>query len=119
MEAVVLPPTTLDIQNLYNRNNHHLQWRAADYAGSVLLSSLRNLAERQDILPLDTHNILHRTYQPPEMPTLQQAMQRIEDAYEGNEKLRLGSANNPQFMDFSRDRFIRCLGEYTLLRRVA
>lgn len=49
---------------------------------------LRDLERHQYEMPVDVHNWLHDTYDPPELPTDEQAAREIIDAYEHGEQFK-------------------------------
>lgn len=57
----------------------------------VLTQTLRNLSDYQDVLHKDVHQAIHDRYEPPEIQ-LEAAYERVWQAYEEDEPLRLGSA---------------------------
>lgn len=78
--------------------NHHAAYESRKYGCSVLLSTFCNLATNQYGLPLDTHQELHLRYDPPVMPTIEQAYSLIRDERDqGGRVLRYGSYNKPVY----------------------
>jgi len=46
-----------------------------------------NLESHQFVLPTDVHEYLHKEYDPPELPTIKQAITEIERAKDAKERL--------------------------------
>lgn len=94
---LILPESRLDLSNEYSYNNHHRMWTARKFGRSALFQTLRDLESSQVILPKDVHAAYHKRYSPPPMPTPLKALDRIQDAYDRNERLRYGSAREPEY----------------------
>ena len=84
-----LPGSRLDLGNTRNFNNHHNEWTRRTMGRLTVTQTLRDLARLQFILPKDVHERLHRTYEPPMLPTIAQAIDEIMDAYENGESLKV------------------------------
>lgn len=100
---VGLPRTRLDTSYFENETNHHGQWTARAFGQCAIYQTLRDLDSRQFQAPRDTHNLYHRMYMPPPMPTLHKALEYIEEAQYNEEKLRYGSANTFRKVPISSD----------------
>lgn len=95
-----LPRTRLDPTDIYSFNNHHRLWTAKHCAKFVIAQTLRDLEDSQTILPRDVHKEYHDRYDPPPLPDIDEAMQRLDDAYHAEELLRYGSAREPRYEVF-------------------
>ena len=90
-EALELPPSELDLSNPINLSNHHYNFTAR-YMGRLLITQTsRDLEFQQEMLPNDRHNLgklaLHYLYEPPEPPTILQAMDRLDIARQTGERM--------------------------------
>lgn len=90
---IELPQSELDPNNDYNWNNHHLFFSASTYRHNLILNSLRNLEKSQERMLKDQHNMgrlaLHSLYMPFKPPSLSQAMERLEEAYQDGEQFKV------------------------------
>ena len=96
-----IPPSRLDLENEYSFNNHHRLWTARRYGRLLIYQTLRNLNSFQDITAKDVHERYHQRYQPPPLPTLGLAMDRLQQAYVTGEPLKLGPIRQPIFKGIS------------------
>ena len=97
-QELELPDTRLDIENRYSFNNHHANFTRRQFARLAVFQTLRDTERHQHRLGVDVHSLLHKLYEPPQMPTPEQALAEVIDCYENGERLRFGSQNNPTFM---------------------
>ena len=68
-----------------HKNNHHAHFSSKTFGKLAVTQCLRDLERHQYVMPVDTHNLLHDIYSPPEFPTEDQAAKEIIDAYEHGE----------------------------------
>lgn len=111
-----LPPSHLDLEESTNWNNHHAAFTRQLFGRSIILRTFRNLERNQYTMPIDVHTALHYIYEPPELPTPQQAMFRVIMAYSHNEPLKFGSANNPTFQPITNDLIKMVNAEYNQIK---
>lgn len=95
-----------------NWNNHHGCWVKKEFGKLAILQTCRDLELNQFGMLIDQHEELHKRYDEPKMPTIQQAMDRLVAGYECGERLRYGSQNNPQYKEFTEDKIIMLHDEY-------
>lgn len=69
-------------------NNHHNEWTARRMGELAVTQYLRDLERHQYVMPVDTHAYLHRLYEPPELPTEEQAAREIIDAHDKGERFK-------------------------------
>lgn len=104
-EEVGLAPSRLNPRKESNWNNHHKYWERNLYQQDPILNALRNLERSQEPMLKDQHNIgktaLHSVYGPPHLPTPIQAMEQIDQAYHGNEKLKVWSRDLGRYALYS------------------
>lgn len=84
-----LPPSELDLSIPHNFNNHHHEWTRRRMGDFAITQTLRDLERHQSVMPRDVHDWLHRAYDPPVFPTVEQAMREVMDAYDNNELLKV------------------------------
>lgn len=84
-----LPTTRLDLSQEYTTNNHHMEWSRRNMGQFLITQTLRDLHLMQEELPIDVHSYLHKIYEPPQFPTIKQAMTRVVLAMERGEQLNL------------------------------
>ena len=111
-QELELPETRLNPENRRNRENHHGWFTKRRLSHTAIGLTLRELSYNQFVLMSDVHAELHHRYAPPEMPTIDQAMEQVMEAYETNAKLKRGSANNPYYFQISDGRMERIIEEY-------
>lgn len=75
--------------NEKRRNNHHAHYTASKFGQLAVTQCLRDLERHQYVLPIDTHSWLHATYDPPALPTEEQAAREVIDAYEHGERFKV------------------------------
>jgi len=109
-------PSRLDLSNEYNFNLHHAEFTRREFGRFALLDTFRSLSSNQYILPIDTHAELHRLYNPPDLPTPEQAMDRIQQAVDSGEPLRYGSALHPEYRPIGKEILRLINREYLELR---
>ena len=59
--------------------------------------ALRNLERHQYVIQVDTHKEIHKRFDPPELPTLDQAAKEILDAYEKGENFKVWNDDYKRF----------------------
>ena len=88
-----LRPSQLDLDNAENFSLHHLHWPARIMGRLLITQTLRDLEHEQEYMPNDQHNLgkfaLHHLFSPPIPPTLWQAMDRLDEAKETGERMRI------------------------------
>ncbi len=97
-EELDFPISHLNPENRGNYNNHHAEFYSRLFGGSALFSIFRNLEVNQYPMLLDTHALLHATFDAPQFPTPYQAMTAIQDEYDHLGSLRFGSQNRPHLV---------------------
>lgn len=84
-----LPETRLDLSQEFTTNNHHMEWSRRKMGLFLITQTLRDLEGLQEQMPIDVHTYLHKIYEPPRFPTVEEAMSRVEEAYLNSEVLRV------------------------------
>lgn len=112
LEELNLPESRLDLTNPNNFNNHHYAHARQWFSRLAILQTFRDLDREQTQIPVDTHVLGHKLFKPPMMPTPEQALGNIMDAYEQNELLRYGSARNPKYFPLTNDLMDQLVYEY-------
>ncbi|MGB4420647.1 MAG: hypothetical protein WBI29_02510 [Candidatus Saccharimonadales bacterium] len=82
-----LPSSDLNLEKETNFNNHHNCWTEKAFGKFIIFKTLRDLESHQFVLPTDVHEYLHKEYDPPELPTIKQAITEIERAKDAKERL--------------------------------
>lgn len=97
-----LVPSILDPNNPYSWNNHHLHYESSWYKGDLLTNTLRNLEGQQERTLRDQHNLgktsLHAIYGPPQRPTIEVVMNRLDQAHETEERLKIWDDNQKMYV---------------------
>lgn len=97
MHELELPYTMLDTDKRESWNIHHHYFTARNLGRFTLTQLLRDLDSSQTPLPKDVHAIYHDRYSPPSLPSLIDIMDRIDQAYQTQEPLRLGTISFPTY----------------------
>jgi len=99
MSELELPESRLNLDRRHNVNNHHLfhAERRRHISEFIILQTMKDLDTLQDQIGVDVHNYTHATYDPPALPTPQEALVIVYEAFEAGELLRTGSAYNPVY----------------------
>lgn len=84
-----LPESALNLERPENFTNHHHEWQRRAMGRFSITQTLRDLDRHQTPLPRDVHNALHNKYEPPRFPTLQQAMEEVDNAYHNGEMMKV------------------------------
>lgn len=96
-QELELPPTMLDPTKPESWNNHHFYHYARTFGQFVMTQTLRDLNSGQFQMPKDIHAIYHDRYSPAPKPALVDMMDKLDEAFQTQEPLRYGSANNPTY----------------------
>ena len=99
-------------------NNHHLAWTAREMGKLAITQSLRDLEAYQSVVPIAQHVSLHKTYSPPNI-SLESAYDRVHEAYDNEEYLRLGTAHNFVLAPITPAIIAQCDREWRGLRKLA
>ncbi len=112
--GVAIPSCEIDLPRSSESeyNNHHLAWTAANFSRSAIFQTFRDLESNQEMLPIDTHTYIHQTYDPPAMPTVRQALERIESAKDQGENLKFRSWGGYALQQITDEMMNICLEEY-------
>lgn len=89
--GISVPPHELELPRPRTRetNNHHNHWERKKFEQHAALLALRNLDRHQYVLPVNVHNYIHATYDPPALPTEEQAAREVIDAYDQGEQFKI------------------------------
>lgn len=79
--GIAISPYELELPRAetFETNNHHGEFEARHFGKNIILTMVRNLAVEQWELPKDQHCWIHMFYLEPKLPTLYQAMDKIEE----------------------------------------
>lgn len=90
-EGIAVSPYELDLPQTHTKekNNHHAHFTRRTFEQHATHLALRNLERHQYVMPTDVHNELHRRYQPPELPSYEQAAREVIDAYDQGERFKI------------------------------
>ena len=111
-----LPATRLDLERPFTTNNHHRQWSARSMGRFLITKTLRDLEGLQEKLPIDVHTYLHKIYEPPKFPTIDEAMERVMQAYDSGEQLQIKADIGYELRPITDDLVNKLNREYTELR---
>jgi len=116
-----LPESHLNPESTRNWNHHHMQWTRKQYGKQFLYFAFRSIETRQLHMLVDQHDWVHQEYDPPVMPTIQQALKEIERAKDAGEMLNLrqpAKAKGTYSREPITDEVLRkCIASYDSLRR--
>lgn len=118
IEELNLRPSQLDPSDPANYNNHHYAFEKKYYESNCLLLTYRCLEGMQEEMLRDQHNIgklaLHSIYSPPQRPALSVVMARIEQAYYGEEqlKVRVRELGGYALREFTEAEYVALKGHY-------
>lgn len=101
VSELALPSTRLDLSQEYTTNNHHLEFSRRNMGRFLITQTLRDLQLMQEQMPVDVHAYLHKIYEPPEFPSIKQAMSRVILAIERGEQLNLKADRGYSLHDIS------------------
>lgn len=88
--GIAIPPTEVWLpRGRKKTNNHHAHFSGRSFSHTLAHTALRDLERHQYALPVDTHEWLHDNYLPPELPTEEQAVREIIDAYDQGEAFKV------------------------------
>ena len=113
-----LPESRLNLEKEGNFNNHHNEWTRKRMGEFVITRTLRDLSRHQFVIPKDTHDYIHRNFDPPEFPTIEQAMKEVMDAYDDMEDMRVYLIDQKRYVDvpLGFQQIRECRDEYDRLR---
>lgn len=120
-EGIAIPIRELDLpvcreSERSKQNNHHLEFTRRRMGQFLITQTLRDLLDLQEVMPVVTHNILHDRYQPPEFPTIEQAMTRLDDAFYNQETLKIRYPGGYYTSVITRDHWLDLNKEYRELK---
>lgn len=108
-----LPASRLDLDYQGNFNNHHWNFTKRQFGALAIAQTFRNLDRFQTVLPRDTHQELHRRFEPVKhLPDLVTMLDVIDEERQNNGLIKLGSANNPIYQPISPELFHDLMLEY-------
>ena len=86
-----MPVEELELPNLRDKqqNLHHMAYYARSFGRFAISETFRNLTSQQVYMPIRQHDELHRRYSGIELPPIVNMLDRIEQAYEEGEQLRV------------------------------
>lgn len=116
LEEVDIPTTRWD-SDLYE-NNHHWAWTARHMAQLCITQTIRDLDPLQSRLIIPRHVRFHQIYSEPNI-SLKSAYNRVHEAFDNGEYLRLGTARNFTLAPITPETIARCDREWHELRKLA
>ncbi len=111
---VYLPESEYSRDSYKYTNNHHGAWTARALGKSAVTIALRNLDRHQYVMPIDIHNWLHSHYEPPEMPTGEQAAREVVDAYDQGEQFKIKGKGGYRLQNIPLEMVDRFIEQYDL-----
>lgn len=84
-------------------NNHHSAWTRRAMSRLLITQTFRDLESMQHIIPRFQHERLHDIYDPPQLD-LKSVYNYVVEAYEREEELRYGTAYDPVWQPFTKER---------------
>ena len=116
-----IPVDELNLPNLVSdfENNHHLNYYARSFGRFVISDTFRNLESFQTMMPAKTHELLHQRYSGIQLPRFDHMIERIEQAKEEGEHLKVRALGGYVLHQIS-DIHIKTLkAEYNNQRKIA
>ena len=107
--------TRLNPNKKESKNNHHGCHAKRKFGCLAIYQTCRDLEFNQFPMFVDQHDWWHANHEEPPLPTLQQAMDRIEAAKEWGERIRVGSLHKPKFSDITDDKMQVVYNEFDKL----
>lgn len=93
VDEIGLAPSRLDPSLESSYNNHHYYFESTFYRPDFIFNALRNLEFNQERMLRDQHNMgklaLHTLFGPPERPTYEYAMDRLDIAHQTGERFKI------------------------------
>jgi hypothetical protein len=113
-KGIAISPYELKLPKPYRleTNNHHREFTEYTFGKNIILTMLRNLYVLQDELPLDMHNNLHCLFLPPELPTLDEAMYKLEEQKGGLLQIKRKGKGGYIKRQFTNEDYQQCLDYY-------
>ena len=111
-----LPETRLDLRRQHTTNNHHMEWSRRSMGRFLITQTLRDLEGLQEVLPLDVHTLLHKRYEPPRFPTVDEAMDRVIEAYDNAEQMKVKAGNKYVLQPITDIHYKQIIMEYNRLK---
>ena len=115
VREIELPPTQHERAEPSNIDNHHLLYTRKKFGQFILSQLTRDLDEYQHVMFRDQHEALHRRYEDMYLPTPRQMMDRVDQAYQNNELLRLGPAMHPVYAEITDEQYQIAKKEYGIM----
>lgn len=101
---VRLPESRLDDSKEHNYNLHHLSFEYKKMSRLLITKAFADLLSMHEMMLKDQHNMgrlaLHTLWLPPQPPTIQQAMSRVDDAYWAEEKLQIRDPSTKKYIEY-------------------
>lgn len=101
-----------------NINNHHYAFTRQFCGRLAITQTFRDLDANQERLPKTGHQWLHSNFAPPIIPNLTAIMERLDQALDGGEKLRYGTAHEFRLEQMSPQIWQACQDEYNQIHLV-
>ena len=121
LEIYDLNDSILNLEAERNWNLHHSCWTRKQFGRNILYLTFRQIETHQLFMPVDIHDQVHREYEPPKMPTPQQAIYEIERAKHHGEQLRIRQPAKKigkyVLEQITEDTFTKCKASYNQLKR--
>jgi hypothetical protein len=112
-----LPDSKLDLSSPESFNNHHNYWPKRLFGRHMLYRTLRSLSSHQYFVPVDVHEYLHVSYDPPKLPTPTQALLEITRAISAGDKLYDRSNGENTCRDIGEEIIKQVFESYSSLQR--
>lgn len=114
-------PVAVDELNLpfmvdNKENLHHLNYYRRLFASTAISQTFRDLASFQEMMPVNRHEELHKRYTGIKLPPKENMLERIEEAWQAGEKLRVRTIGGYVLHDISYVHLQTLKAEYNDLR---
>lgn len=99
IDGIAVPVFEINLPERHRReeNNHHNEWDRRTMGRLAVTQLLRDLARHQYVLPVDVHEWLHVTYDPPKLPTEAEAAKEVICAYERGEQFKIYNRSTGEY----------------------
>ena len=118
-EGFPVPVSELELPEEWNggRDNHHLAYCRKTFSRLAIGQAFRDLEGFQEVIPRRKHEYIHKLYQGIELPHPYEMLDRVEQAHDTDERLKIYQQGSGYEMFHLTDEHMKRLhDEYTTIR---